>query len=90
MGLNSTSGIAMQFLDRWHAAATDGVSFIGDWTNDRGQCSADPRCRGHRHDQVIGSIIANQLGMGLTDADGMFSYWNNGRFADSVCIVNGR
>ena len=40
----------------------DGI-FKGAWTNDNNSESADPRCKGHRHDMVCGSIIANQLGM---------------------------
>lgn len=90
MGLDLRSARSREFLNRWKAAADDGVSFVGDWTNERQQCSADPRCRGHRHDQVIGSIIAHQMGMPLTDPGELFSYWNGGDFPDSVVLVNGR
>ena len=51
------------YLNRWYELSNDGISFIGDWTNERHQVSDDPRVKGHRHDQVCASIIAWELGM---------------------------
>ncbi len=97
MGLDVTHPIGAEFLRRWHEASLDGVSFVGDWNNDRQQCSTDPRCRGHRHDQVIGSIIAHRMGMTPIHGGpgGLFSYWRedmakNPPELESICLVNNR
>jgi hypothetical protein len=90
MGLDLQHDKAAKFLRLWTDAAMDGVSFPGPWTNASNLCSKDDRCLGHRHDQVIGSIIADRLGMTLTDPGRLFSYWNDGKIADSVVMVNGR
>lgn len=97
MGLDLGSEIGSEFLARLTEAATDGVSFVGDWKNDAGQCSPDPRCQGHRHDQVIGSIIAHRMGMKPIHGGpgGLFSYWRDDMAAnpqelESICLVNNR
>lgn len=97
MGLDLNHPLGAEFLARWHEASIDGVSFVGDWTNERKQCSTDPRCRGHRHDQVIGSIIAHRMGMTPVHGGpgGMFSYWrddleSNEPGLESICLVNNR
>jgi hypothetical protein len=61
--LDLQNELARKYLDRWFELANDGLSFHGDWTNEHGQVSKAPRVKGHRHDQVIGSLIAYQLGM---------------------------
>lgn len=72
MGLNFRNALANEFLDRWLAKSRDGVSFHGDWTNENGQVSSDPRVQGHRHDQTIATILAFQ--MGLTFSWGVVCY----------------
>ncbi|MFF5211183.1 hypothetical protein [Streptosporangium sp. NPDC000396] len=78
IGLDLGSPIANEFLDLWHAAARDELAFRGvkepldtqddynavKWNHD-GRVSADPRVRGHRHDQTVAGILANRLGMTL-------------------------
>lgn len=49
VGLNKNSEIAMSFLQQWKKAAKDGA-FRGDWSTTR-------------HDQSVGSIIAQRLRM---------------------------
>lgn len=68
MGFDVGNAIAKEFLERYIAAASDGVSYQGDWTNERLQVSQDMRCFGHRHDQSVASILANKLGMTITNA----------------------
>ena len=79
MGLNLDNPRSVEFLTRLNKYAWDGISFPGDWRNDHGQVSHDPRCSGHRHDQSVGSIISNQLGMvpHLVGHDTFFAYYNN-------------
>lgn len=64
VGLDLRDDTANAFLDDWLRLAAAG-GFNGDWTNDHGQVSGDPRCRGHRHDIACGSPLAWSLGMGL-------------------------
>lgn len=54
--------IAAEFFKRWKQAMLDGM-FIGSWNNDNNCESADPRCKGMRHDMSAGSLIANELKM---------------------------
>lgn len=70
IGLDLADARAQQFLRRWHAHALDGVTFPGAYTNEHGQVSADPRVRGHRHDQVAASVLAWRLGMPLSGSAG--------------------
>lgn len=63
LALDFRSAPASEFLDRWRAHALDGVSFPGAWTNERGQASADPRVKGHRHDQAVAGALAWRLGL---------------------------
>ena len=60
--LDFDTDIAQQFFLRWRQSMLDGI-FKGSWNNDNNCESTDPRCKGHRHDMVCGSIIANQLKM---------------------------
>lgn len=58
------SEVGSAFLDEWLRIA-DAGGFQGAWTNESGQVSSDPRCRGHRHDIACGSPIADSFGMRL-------------------------
>jgi hypothetical protein len=79
IGLDLDHPVAAEFLARWRRAADEGTAFRGvekpirsaddyqvvKW-NRSGRCSADPRVRGHRHDQTAAGIVAHQLGMELS------------------------
>jgi hypothetical protein len=62
LGLNFEKQIANTFFNLWRDSMNAGV-FCGKWNNDKKTESQDERVRGHRHDLVAGSIIANKLGM---------------------------
>lgn len=63
LGLNFDNARTADFFGAWMQKCNDGFSFLGDWTNKEGQVSKDPRVRGHRHDQVIASILINKMQM---------------------------
>ena len=67
VGLDLSSTIGAEFLRQWVACAMDGVTFHGPkWSGIHGWpavASADPRVKGHRHDQTAASVIAARLGM---------------------------
>lgn len=52
------------FLEEYQRAAHEGL-FAGEWRN-YGTESADPRCRGHRHDQSVASLLIHRLGLPMT------------------------
>lgn len=62
LGLNIENEIAVSFFKLWAKSMEDG-QFKGGWTNENYSESYDERCKGHRHDQSCGSIIANNLKM---------------------------
>ncbi len=53
LGLDLRKPTSLSFLDQWRAAC-DAGAFRGRWDD-------------HRHDMACGSVIANRLGMALTD-----------------------
>jgi len=75
IGLNLTIESRIQFLDEFYFYSCDGKSFHGDWKNDSLQVSKDSRVRGHRHDMVVGSILANRLGLTIQPNNTFFSYY---------------
>lgn len=90
MGFDINNPKAKEFLTRYIEAATDGVSFQGDWTNQNLQVSNDMRVKGHRHDQSVASILAAQLKMIITRAQSThFAYASHKGFVNiepSVCL----
>lgn len=73
-GLNFRNELALEFLRRWHECACDGDSFKGTWDNENLQMSKDPRCKGHRHDMSVASILAYKLGMELGKGGTFLAY----------------
>ena len=51
------------FLENLFQFAKEEKTFKGPWTNENNQCSPDPRCKGHRHDQSVACYLAHKYGM---------------------------
>ena len=83
MGLDFRSEIANRFFDKWFGYAQDGQTFVGDWTNERLQVSSDPRVKGHRHDQTVASILANQMNIKLLEHHTFFGPHPGGK----ICLI---
>ena len=75
MGLNFEYERTREFFSKLQDACAKGC-FKGSWSNQNGDVSEDTRVLGHRHDQVIGSIIADRLGMELINPSPYFVYRN--------------
>jgi hypothetical protein len=60
MAYDFTVPVTQEFFRRWKQASIDGV-FRGNWKNENGSESRDPRCKGHRHDQTCAELISYQL-----------------------------
>ena len=88
-GLNFSNEKSNDFLDQWYDAANDGESFQGDWDNKRNKMSKDPRCRGHRHDMSVATILAHKLEMDYQKAWSIFTYGKNSRHPDVYLICRG-
>lgn len=73
LGLDLHDLTATNFLMLWEKAMQNGI-FKGSWDNRHQTESKDPRCAGHRHDMVTGSIIANQLDMKYQDSGDWLVY----------------
>jgi len=88
MGFDLDNPITKQFLDKYIGAALDGVSYPGDWFNNNLQVSNDMRCKGHRHDQSVASIIVKQMNLEITNAQQTFFAYTSHKglvpIADSV------
>lgn len=75
MGFNIHHPEAKLFLEKYIAAAKDGISYLGDWQNDELQVSRDMRVKGHRHDQSVASILVKKYGLKIIKAqDSFFAY----------------
>jgi len=86
-GLNFHNPKAVEFLKRWHGYANDGDSFKGTWGNENGQMSKDPRCKGHRHDLSVASLLAWQMDMKLGKGGDFLAYIGPGYLKPRDTVV---
>lgn len=93
MGFDMRNQKSIEFLTKYIDAASDGVSYMGSWTNENLQVSNDIRVLGTRHDQSVASILAKQLDMTITNAQETFFAYveHKGKIpiANSVCLWSG-
>ncbi|NCX55608.1 MAG: hypothetical protein EBW87_00195 [Burkholderiaceae bacterium] len=94
MGFDIEHPQARKFLDLYIGAVSDGVSYPGSWTNEDLQVSNDMRCRGHRHDQSVASIIVAQMGLTITHAQQTYFAYDAHKGCvpinfDKVCLWSG-
>lgn len=63
MGFDYTNDLSKEFLRQLHFRAVEQITFKGAWKNLNKEVSDCPDVLGHRHDQTVASIIAQNLGM---------------------------
>lgn len=92
MGLDFTNPRTGVFFENYFKASKVQGCYEGDWTNESGQVSKDHRCRGHRHDQSVASILVHKLKMKIsTGHQTYFTYKDNPGMMpveDSVCLYS--
>jgi len=68
-GLNLNFDISLHFFEKYFYFAREYGKevFHGSWTNYNKEVSNDSRVKGHRHDQIVASILVNQLGMKIRE-----------------------
>lgn len=86
-GLCMDHEIARKFFEEWHGYACDGYSFQGTWGNCDGTMSKDPRCKGHRHDMTVASILAWKMGMKLGAGGTFLAYIGKGYAKPQPSVV---
>jgi len=62
-GLDFRTELASSFMDEIQSHVKAKTPFFGDWVNTQGQISEDKRVLGHRHDQIIMSIMVYRMGL---------------------------
>lgn len=62
--------------------------FKGSWHNHDNSESADPRCRGHRHDQSVLSILAWKYGMKAQIGHDLCPYIRDGQTTPETAILH--
>lgn len=90
MGFDTHNEKAAEFLDKYIDAAINTDTYQGAWTNSNQSVSKDRRVRGHRHDQSVASILINNLGLTITNAQSThFAYVSHKGYvpiSESVCL----
>ena len=76
IGLDLEHAKARYFLDAFYHHAEDGRAFKGAWKNKNKKVSEDPRVKGHRHDMVVGSILAHRMNIKIQPNNSIFAYYN--------------
>lgn len=74
IGYNLKDEKTKKFFDSFYDEAVKGTGFIGPWKNTNNEISNDTRVLGHRHDMVVGSILAKNMGIEIQPNNTMFSY----------------
>lgn len=90
MGFDLRNSTSKELLQNYISAASDGVSYQGDWVNNDMQVSNDMRVCGHRHDQSVISVLAKKMGLTLTNAQSTYFAYSDHKgkvnISDSVSM----
>lgn len=95
VGLNFADTRCVEILRRWCGFAGDRLTVPGPHSNmlvqpggrNPGFVSADPRVRGHRHDQTVLSILAHRIGMRELSERPLYTAYL-GHETDETVLVN--
>ena len=59
--------------------------FHGSWTNNNKEVSNDPKVRGHRHDQIVASVLAHQMNFKIHKNDyGIIQWRDSWKFSSEI------
>lgn len=85
-GIHTHNQQAMEFIKEWINAARNG-QFSG--SRDHANQSSDPRFLFHRQDQSCASIIANKMGLKITEGSDALVYYTQNMPASAVFAFRG-
>jgi hypothetical protein len=90
VGFSSAHAKGRAIFDEWFSECVNHPGlFRGPHSNDMGECSKDPRCRGHRHDQAVLSLIAHKHQAILTQPPHLYSWLADDPASDTVIVSRG-
>lgn len=93
MGFNLHDPKAKAFLQEYYDQHVILSCYPGDWVNNNLQVSSDMRCKGHRHDQSVASILAYKHNMAITNAQSTYFAYESHKgvvpVSKSVCLWSG-
>jgi hypothetical protein len=88
VGFSKAHALGASVFEEWYdECKTHPGLFRGPHTNDMGECSKDPHCRGHRHDQSVLSLIAHKHQLRLTLPPKLYT-WNVDETSSDTVFVN--
>jgi len=78
-GLDLRKENCNKFLQKYYDCASDGVTYLGAWHNDKHQVSVSDKVKGHRHDQTVASLTLHELDMldWLVPYESFLYYWDD-------------
>lgn len=88
-GVNFKHPLGLAFYHDFMHYARDGVTFPGPWTNENGECSADKRVLGHRHDQVAMAEIIHRRKLSMVHPPKWFAYWSADPNPETLLVARG-
>lgn len=92
MGFNMIHASSEDFINEYYKAATDGISYIGSWTNGANEVSTDKRVMGHRHDQSVASILIHKLNLNILTGNETFFMYDSHKLVmttgNDVCLLS--
>jgi len=88
--LNFSSKESIDFFDQYKTFATKyGKQVLhGDVTNINNSVSTDNRVKGHRHDQIVSSVILSKLNLTIPDSGYAICYQNNENWKSNLIDKN--
>lgn len=92
MGFDFDNAIAVQIFEEYLQLAKEETLYKGSWSNNNCEVSSDLRCKGHRHDQSVISLILHKHGIKPLHAQSSFFAYETHRqvmaISNSVCLFS--
>jgi hypothetical protein len=92
MGFDFDNPLANQLFNEYMQLAKDETTYKGSWSNNNCEVSSDMRCKGHRHDQSVMSLILHKYKIEPIHAQSTFFAYETHRqvmpISDSVCLFS--
>ena len=92
MGFDFTNQKACEIFDEYYKLGIEEVTYKGSWSNINCEVSSDLRCKGHRHDQSVISLILHKHGINPLHAQSTFFAYETHRLimpiSDTVCLFS--
>ena len=92
MGFDFSNPKANEIFEEYLQLAKEEETYMGSWTNVNAEVSSDLRCKGHRHDQSVISLILHKHGIKPLHAQSTFFAYETHRqvmpISETVCLFS--